>query len=356
MVRILFLCIILIILGNTVFSVFTAENVEEPEITVIDSLNQTIIWEFDDSNNYLTNNTVIEDGNVQLKKTESVWSQSNKRDFLNGSSNYLQIKDDGSLILEPEFEEKIIDVNTERNKSFKIDHDHRGTQTFKGGRSFTLSKIEFLASLDGDVTENLNVSIKTMDGETLAQDSISSESFKFEKNEIIAEFNCEIDDDTSYQIVFESEAIEGYYEIIGESGSEYSDGGFILVELNDEDGSDEPEDPEIEDTGDDLEFEIYAVVYSDEGQFISEVFDANVPVFWKSITWTGKIEPEIEDINIEVRSGNSSEPSENSWTNWIQLKSLGFNTESKINLPPTRYIQYTILIWTEDLYQTPIIE
>jgi hypothetical protein len=74
------------------------------------------------------------------------------------------------------------------------------------------------------------------------------------------------------------------------------------------------------------------------GYFTSQVFDAQSAAIWKEISWTEDTPDPSVDIVLQTRSGNSTNISHNSWSDWSPFI---INPDgASVNIPPSRYIQY----------------
>jgi len=147
--------ILFLLVSGSIIGISFGVAIDEPSLISESTGVNLIIWEFDDASNYLMNNTVIENGIVQLERITSLWNQSTSLDYSNGRTQNITIKDDGELELSIDREELVIDVETDRSETFRIDNENAGYQTFRFDKSITISKIKFLAQLDDDVSRTL---------------------------------------------------------------------------------------------------------------------------------------------------------------------------------------------------------
>lgn len=337
-----------LLVSGSIIGISLSEGNDAPRLISESSGENLIIWEFDDASNYLMNNTVIENGIVQLEKIASSWNQSTSLDYSNGRTQNITINDGGELELSIEREELVIDVETDRSEAFRIDNENAGYQIFRFNKSIIISKIKFLAKLDDEVSSNLNISIETENDEILDFKSLSPTNFSSEISEITVNLSCKINADSTYRLKFKSENIGGSYKLIGDSESVYSNGYF--QELNVNNGVETAE--ELDDD-ENIEFEIFALRYSTNGIFESGVKELASPVIWTDLQWIGKNITDHEDIKVQVRSGNSSTPQESSWTKWMNVNDNNQNMNNLLSIPPATSIQYRIIFSTIEPYQTP---
>jgi uncharacterized repeat protein (TIGR01451 family) len=87
------------------------------------------------------------------------------------------------------------------------------------------------------------------------------------------------------------------------------------------------------------------------GILTSQVFDAGSSAIWEQIRW-GEDFPILEvDIVLQTRTGNSSNTTHSSWSDWSSP--LSENTGSAINRPNARYIQFKATLTTSRQPYTP---
>jgi DNA-binding MarR family transcriptional regulator len=342
--------IALLIVSTSLMGISLSESIVEPHLISISTEESLIAWEFDDASNYLINNTIIKNGIVQLDTTTSFWRQSSEVDYSNGKTQNITIIEDGSLKLSYNREELAIDVKTDRSDTTSIHHEQAGYQTFRFNETIILTKIIFLAKLNDDVSSPLNVSIETENNETLDFRSLLPSNFSSEINEIIVNFSCIIKANTTYHIKFESAEDDGSYKLISDSDSDYSEGYFQELELNDDD--DTPDEPDDED----IEFQIYTLRYSTTGMFESEIYVLDSPVIWSDLQWIGKNITNHKEIKVQVRCGNTSKPQDTSWTKWMDINENNQLENNLLTIPPSKCIQYKIILSTINPYQTPTFE
>jgi DNA-binding MarR family transcriptional regulator len=328
-----------------IIGVNSAESINEPMVITGATGERFIVWEFNDPTNYLMNNTIIENGIVELEKISSFWNRSTALDYNSGRTQNLTINDEGELELFYEQEGIIIDINTDHEDTNKVDEENSGFQTFKFHSSQILSKIKFLAKLRDTVTKNLNISIETENDEIMEFKSLHPSIFSYEVSEITVNFSCKINANTTYRLRFESEEDDGTYILISDSSSVYSDGYFQEMEDGDYDDDDE-----------DIDLEIYAWKYSSSGMLESNVNKLISPVIWTNLQCFGKNLTNSEDIKIQVRSGDSSNPEDPSWSNWINIDFGDQSKNNLLSLPPTTCIQYRIFLMAKEPYSNTTVD
>jgi hypothetical protein len=84
------------------------------------------------------------------------------------------------------------------------------------------------------------------------------------------------------------------------------------------------------------------------GSFLSRVFDADQPVTWNTIQWTGTV-PSATSLTIDVRMGNTPAP-DSSWTSFIPVANSGAVIGGS-----SRYFQYEAVLATADPTLAPIL-
>jgi hypothetical protein len=322
----------------------------EPVVSSKTPESTMVTWEFESANNYISENITIRDNRVELDKIVTTWTQDDMLDFQSGTFDNISITDDSNLKLSPTSESLVLDVNTERESAFIINHNHSGFQTFKLGHSITISKIRFLGKTDGEVSGNLLISLQTKDGEPLATTSLPSTIFQSDIDIMTANIHSTIEANTTYRLFFESTIIEGDFVLIGGSKSIYSEGTFNHITNHDE----EPGTEKEEESGEyNIELEIFGIEYFERGTFESEVFDAGGIVFWANVKWSSEIMENVGKVQIFIRTGNSTKISHLSWTTWRLITSGGENSIVNISAPSASYIQYKIILTTSNPFHTP---
>jgi uncharacterized repeat protein (TIGR01451 family) len=88
------------------------------------------------------------------------------------------------------------------------------------------------------------------------------------------------------------------------------------------------------------------------GEFLSRVYDAGSYAMWRNVSWVETLPP-ATDIELLVRTGNSSVPTDSIWSDWSSpmTTSGGASVES----PWGRYIQYKALFTTGSTNLTPVL-
>lgn len=342
---ILFIILIIFLLVSTsVIGINLKERNHDPGVISGSIRENLVLWDFDDSNNYLTSNTIIKDGFVQLQKKSSYEVHSAKSIYESGITQNLTINDDGELELEAKREELAIYINTNRNKKFDVNEEEYGYQTIIFNSSRTLSKIKFLARLKNKVSSDLNISIQTENDKILELRSLPPSDFSSKISEITVNFSCSINAATPYRLKFESEEEKGSYKLIGDSKSVYSGGYFQEIE----EGTNEDDDG-------DIELEIYSWNYSSHGMLESNVNEFQSSVILKNLQCYGKNLSDRECVRIQVRTGNSLNLQNRSWSNWINV--FGFNRANNnlLALPPASNIQYRIFLSSVEPNRSPTI-
>lgn len=92
--------------------------------------------------------------------------------------------------------------------------------------------------------------------------------------------------------------------------------------------------------------------YRQSGTYMSDVFDAGSYAIWKSIFWNETLPPETS-IEVYVRTGNSTVPTDSIWSNWTAP--ITESNSSLIDRPWGRYIQYRIEMATNSTDFTPVL-
>jgi hypothetical protein len=92
--------------------------------------------------------------------------------------------------------------------------------------------------------------------------------------------------------------------------------------------------------------------YNPAGTYVSEVFNAGSYAMWKNISWN-QIKPAGTNIDVYVRTGNSTVPTDSIWSNWTQA--LTNSTGSAINRPWGQYLQYRVELSTSNTSISPIL-
>ncbi|MCS7310007.1 MAG: hypothetical protein NZ741_07270 [Armatimonadetes bacterium] len=98
--------------------------------------------------------------------------------------------------------------------------------------------------------------------------------------------------------------------------------------------------------------EVYAArLDGGEGVYISPVHDAKAPAQWGALYWIAET-PSGTTVEMSTRSGNTPEP-DSSWSEWSSpITSPG----TRITSPPARYIQYRVLLRTQDPQVSPRLQ
>ncbi len=87
------------------------------------------------------------------------------------------------------------------------------------------------------------------------------------------------------------------------------------------------------------------------GSLVSQVFDAGSSAIWEEIRW-GEDLPNTEvDILFQTRTGNSSNTTHSSWSDWSSF--ISENKGSTINSPNARYIQFKATLTSSRQPYTP---
>jgi DNA-binding MarR family transcriptional regulator len=314
------------------------------------------VWDFENLNNYQTNSTTITNGNVHLSKLTSTISPTVTSDFNAGLFDNVVVSGNGELMLIPEVEGLGVDVNTDKDETFKIDDEYSGYQTFQVSSRMTISKIKFIAMVDESPSPaELNVTLETDNGIYLDSEVILLSNFQESGSEVSLNFNTYIEANTVYRLYFRSPIDNGSIKLIGASDSVYSEGEFHKIEAENESSETENETEAELPEDKDIEFEIYGLIHSLSGTYESKIFDAGDPVFWSSFDWSGSLDPGKDKIEIEVRVGNSSDPQDPSWSNWELLDNLGQKIQLPIHLDPARFIQYKLVLSTSEPFDSPLV-
>ena len=88
-----------------------------------------------------------------------------------------------------------------------------------------------------------------------------------------------------------------------------------------------------------------------ESTFTSRILDAHHPADFGTFRWVGLIRPETSIRQFEVRAGNYFTP-DSTWTTWQHLQ----NWDSLDAFDGNRYIQYRVILGTDDLSVTPELD
>ncbi|MBA3045127.1 MAG: hypothetical protein KKH41_03885 [Candidatus Thermoplasmatota archaeon] len=92
--------------------------------------------------------------------------------------------------------------------------------------------------------------------------------------------------------------------------------------------------------------------YRTEGNFTSQVHDTGSYAMWNNISWSENL-PAGTDIELFVRTGNSSVPTDSIWSDWSTA--LTDPSGSDIDRPIGRYIQYKAEFSTAETNLTPVL-
>ncbi|MFH0815760.1 MAG: hypothetical protein V1934_02950 [Methanobacteriota archaeon] len=93
--------------------------------------------------------------------------------------------------------------------------------------------------------------------------------------------------------------------------------------------------------------------YHPTGRYVSEVFDSGSLSFWNSASWL-EGEPFGSNVTVRVRSGNSNNTYDNSWSPWSN--ELADPSGSGLFLQPTRYFQFMADLDTSYTNRTPTLD
>jgi DNA-binding MarR family transcriptional regulator len=347
-----FMMLILIVLG-LIASLVGAAVVTEPKVEKISDDRGILTWNFESSGNYDLNGTILHSNSAQLKKSQFKIDQSEVSEFEDGTYDGITIDDHRGLVLESLFDEMYIEVNTERVESFRIDKEHLGYQTFTINDPFTLSTVIFIAQLEGEpITSDLVMTLQDSEGEELESKELSAELFKYEPREMDVEFNYYLEEGT-YRLAFSSDEEEGMYLLRGSSESVYEGGAYYKSEIGNETEEESTLRRGTEDSGGDLDFEMFALEYVESGVYMSKIFYAERPGYWTGIKWSGSVPEEQSEMSIIYRTGNSTEVESESWSPWSDNIELSEEEDIQIPWVIASSIQYKILMNTGNVFQSP---
>jgi hypothetical protein len=93
---------------------------------------------------------------------------------------------------------------------------------------------------------------------------------------------------------------------------------------------------------------VHLISYPSSGTFTSVVYDAGRTATWGVANWSAKL-PAGTTITVQTRSGNTATP-DSSWSAWASI----INGEI-VSSPSTRYLQYRVILTTNDPTATPIL-
>jgi len=91
--------------------------------------------------------------------------------------------------------------------------------------------------------------------------------------------------------------------------------------------------------------------YASSGNLTSTVYDAGFIALWESINWTATMPPGTS-IKLQTRTGNTSTP-DATWSDWSDFY---YASGEVITSPSGRYIQYRVVLQTNDPKVTPVLK
>jgi DNA-binding MarR family transcriptional regulator len=301
----------------------------------------TMSWDLTIPGNHTLNGTVLDSGGICLDKVAGSLVVPTD-DLQSGTFDNTSWDAENGVGLAKESEIRCLNINTDWERSGTIYREKEPFQTFKFDCKRTLTKIWFAAGKSSHhIKTNLTVSIQTEHGVVLNSESLPYYHFDPWPRWKHIHPDCTLEANTTYRLVFSANVSNGYYYVKLGSGPFYENGSYFYNFTNDEDPA--------SDTGYDMELEIYCRNYMDTGLYISPIFNAGSKVFWKNMTWDGDIYPEQTDVQIKVRSGDSTDPEDGSFGEWTDIQNI-------TSLSPSRYIQLNAILFTQDTNLTPTIE
>lgn len=101
--------------------------------------------------------------------------------------------------------------------------------------------------------------------------------------------------------------------------------------------------------------------FATEGQFVSEVHDAQQVSLWGTMQLVGKIPPHTS-VTVQTRTGNVSDPQLGHWSEWAETRQAKAEDNGTLNprwlevqSPPGRFFQYRLSL-TSDGAATPMVD
>lgn len=89
--------------------------------------------------------------------------------------------------------------------------------------------------------------------------------------------------------------------------------------------------------------------YRPRGVLVSSIFDAGMSVYWGTVSWSAETPPPTS-VKVYVRAGENRNPADGGWTEWCEA-------QNGSDLPLSgRYVQYMVVLETEDGEVTPVFE
>ena len=89
-----------------------------------------------------------------------------------------------------------------------------------------------------------------------------------------------------------------------------------------------------------------------EGTYTSQVYDAGGSARWGALQWRGTV-PDGTEVRLATRTGNVGDPEKGLWSDWS--KDLT-KPQGQVTSPAARYIQFRIVMKTNNAERTPLLE
>ncbi|HAD82930.1 MAG: hypothetical protein A2509_06865 [Candidatus Edwardsbacteria bacterium RIFOXYD12_FULL_50_11] len=84
----------------------------------------------------------------------------------------------------------------------------------------------------------------------------------------------------------------------------------------------------------------------------SSVFGDGLNIYeWGSVNWTAQA-PDSTGLSVSLRSGNTTDPEDGSWSMWMDVAAKG----AKTSIPNSKYVQYKLTSTANKYFESPVIE
>lgn len=341
-----------------------------------------LTWNFDTQLDYVTDNITLETGYANISTYQSIWHQTSNADFWNGTSaNNINVSageirlalDTGlQLLANGNFTNPMGAAGTADNweveTTLKPGPPFQGIETRRttGG----IDDDEYCwrnLFVDGNAGLGYNHSVwlnQTFILTTIPLDvnisvfhNFVNNSFDITPGTLAEIYITNLNTNQTYNINstgWVNETYLDYTPLRSEDITPFNETGLYNISLytNTSSADNVSHQPtNIENFWDNASIEYSA--YRPSGNFTSQVLDTGSYAMWNNISWRESL-PTGTDIELYVRTGNSSVPTDSIWSDWSGA--LTDPASSVIDRPWGQYIQYRVELITGSTNLTPILE
>jgi len=344
---------------------------------------RTLNWNFNTEADYVTDNVSIDGGYANLSTYQTIWHQTSNADFGNGTdANNIDVSAGEIRLALDTGLELLVNGNFSSPYNLGGSADNWTAETSeKLGIPFTALESRNITGGKYDdgycwrnwlvdphpvegynltvcLNQTLNLTMIPLDVKISALHNFTNHSSELTPGTIAEIYITNLDSNEKYNLTSTGWINSTYpeYKELLSTTNPFNETGLYNLTLftwtNTSGDVAHIDDPSgIENFWDNASIEYSA--YRSAGNFTSQVFDTGSYAMWNNMSWRESLPPST-DIELFVRTGDSSVPTDSIWSNWTEP--LSNSSGSNISCPVGRYVQYRVELATGSTNVTPILE